>query len=395
VFDGHARISGINIKKDEQELPAIEEADVLDCREISPTQHFTQPSPRFTEATLVKTLEKEGIGRPSTYAPIITTIQDRGYVELTKRRFYATDLGILVTDLLVGSFPSIVDSEFTSKMEEQLDQIEESEMDWRAVLSEFYTQFSGLLDEAQQNMPNLKENPEKSDLECEKCSSPMVYLWNIHGRFLGCSSYPECRNTKSIRPEGDVREEVETEHVCEKCDSTMVLKEGRNGRFLACSGYPKCKTTYSVDEDGNPIRPKETEHKCEKCSKAMVLRTGRRGPFLACSGYPACRNTRSVDQDGNPVKAEKVDETCDKCKKPMAVKSGRRGKFLACTGYPECKNTAPYKGQEAESAGIDCDKCGKVMVVRSGRRGSFVACSGYPDCRNTKPLDEVKALKKG
>ncbi len=391
-FEGHARVSGINISSDEQALPALTEGQAIDCKQILPTQHSTEPPSRYTEASLVQLLEQEGIGRPSTYAPIISTIQDCGYVELEQRCFHATELGILVTDLLLDSFPTIVDSEFTSSMEAQLDQIAASEMDWREVLQAFYEPFSILLAEAEIKMPNLRENPQQSERTCDKCDGVMVYLWNIHGRFLGCSNFPDCRSSQSISAQGDGPDVVETEHLCDKCESRMVIKDGRNGKFLACSAYPECKNTFSVDEDGNPIRPKQTEHACEKCGKSMVLRSGRRGPFLACSGYPGCRSTRSVDPDGNPIAAEKCEETCEECQKPMVVKSGRRGKFLACTGYPACRNTASYKGKnEAELAGIDCDKCGKSMVVRSGSRGPFVACSGYPECRNTRPMDEVKA----
>jgi DNA topoisomerase I len=286
-------------------LPAVAQGETLDTRKVDLSRHFTQPPPRFTEATLVKTLEKLGIGRPSTYAPILSTIQERGYVRLTERKFFATDIGKAVTDLLVGSFPKILDVDFTSKMEEDLDKIEEEKSDWVNILRNFYKVFEKDLARAHKEMPDLKKNPARSDKTCPVCGGCLVYRYNRFGRFLGCEKYPACR------------------------------------------------TTVSVDAKGEAVVPHETEYKCQVCGKPMMFRTGRRGPFLGCSGYPDCRNTLSVDAEGRPVTPEPGQETCEKCGKPMVVKRGRRGPFIACSGYPDCKNAKPLrrkKKSEEESA---------------------------------------------
>jgi DNA topoisomerase-1 len=323
----------------ESRIPALEQGQKLDLAEVEPVQHFTKPPPRFTEATLVKTLEKLGIGRPSTYAPIISTIQERGYVDLTSRKFHATEIGKVVTDLLVEHFPRILDSDFTSTMEASLDSIEEAQAEWVGVLEEFYSLFKVNLDKAQKNMRNLKKDPEKSDVECPKCSAPMVYRFNLSGRFLGCSRFPACKTTLSVDREGRPQSPVETEHRCALCQSPMLLRDGKRGPFLGCSAYPKCKNTLSVDSEGNPIQPQIGDQKCEKCGKPMVLKHGRRGPFLSCSGYPECKSTKPVKGNIKLPEPEKTGEDCEKCGKPMVVRSGRRGRFAACSGYPGCKFT--------------------------------------------------------
>ena len=350
LFQGHLKVWKEEKKTGaEARLPAVKEGDALRLRRIDLSQHFTQPPPRFTEATLVKTLEKEGIGRPSTYAPIISTIQDRGYVNLRERKFFATEIGKIVTDQLVEHFPRILDVDFTSKMEDDLDRIEEAEAEWTHVLKDFYDLFEKNLARAKDGMRDFKKDAKPSGETCEKCGGRLLYLVNKHGWFLGCENYPDCR------------------------------------------------TTVSLDEKGTPVRVRETEHKCPLCGKPMLLRTGRRGPFLGCSGYPECRNTVSVDEEGNPLWPEETGETCEKCGSPMVVKRGRRGPFLACTAYPACRSTRPLPGEKKKApqeTGDLCEKCGKPMVIRHGRRGSFAACSGYPACKNTKSLGPGKAKDK-
>jgi len=338
AFDGFLRLAGR--KKGAVILPPLAEEDPLGLEKLDPTQHFTQPPPRYSEATLVKTLEREGIGRPSTYAPIIQTIQDRGYVKQEKRRFYATELGEIVTDLLIPHFPEILEVGFTSNLEKDLDKVERADADWKQVLRGFYDKFADDLERAATEMKSIKENPEVSDVKCEKCGKPMVYRW------------------------------------------------AKNAKFLACSGFPDCRSTLSLDEDGNVKKTEvvETEHECEKCGSPMVIRDGRRGRFLACSAFPKCRNTKDVDEDGNPIEPEITDEKCEKCGSPMAIKRGRRGRFLACTAFPKCRNAKPLPGEEKkepEPAGVDCPDCGKPMVKRFSRRGMFFGCSGYPKCKKT------------
>jgi DNA topoisomerase-1 len=349
VFDGYTRLLA-DQRKDDQELPALADGQPLDLLELLPTQHFTQPPPRYTEATLVKTLEREGIGRPSTYAAIVSTIQDRGYVKREKARFHATELGEVVTDLLVPHFHEIMDVKFTSQMESRLDEIETSHANWREVLGEFYEAFEKDLEKAETEMKDLKKEPEVSDETCPKCGRPMVFKWYRNRKFLGCSGYPECKSTKSLSAEGEVREPEPTDHVCDKCGALMVIREGRRGRFLSCSAFPKCRHSMSIDDEGNPVVPETTDIACRLCGSPMVMKRGRRGPFLACSGYPKCRSTMPVDKEGKPIVLPDVTGECEKCGKPMVPKLGRRGPFLACTGYPKCRNAKPMPGEQKADA---------------------------------------------
>ena len=212
VFEGYRKVWQPTGKEETPELPPLEEGQHVICVRLEPSQHFTQPPPRYTEATLIKALEKYGIGRPSTYAPIISTIQDRGYVELKDRKFHATELGMLVTDLLVRHFPEIVDVKFTSQMESQLDEIEEAKCDWRRVLEQFYEPFHAALQRAEQAIEKVRGI--ETDERCEKCGAPMVIRWSKNGRFLGCANYPKCRNRKSLARNGEAQEAVATAHPC-------------------------------------------------------------------------------------------------------------------------------------------------------------------------------------
>jgi len=384
-FDGHTKVSGQR-KAEEQDLPALTQDELLKLHKLDPTQHFTKPPARYTEASLVKTLEREGIGRPSTYASIISTIQDRGYVEQNEKKFFATELGKLVTDKLVEHFADIVDTKFTSRMEEKLDGIEDSSADYLEVLRSFYKTFSHDMEKAKTEMQKAVEH---TDEVCEKCGKPMLIRVSKTGRFLACSGFPECRNTKPLN--GDAPEEPQpSEHKCPTCGEQMLIRTGPRGKFLSCSAYPKCKTTASLDNPENKVE--DAGENCEKCGKPMVIRTGRRGKFIACSGYPKCRNTKSMDGEtaAEPVK---VDEKCDKCGSDMVLRFGRRGKFLACSAYPKCKNTKPATGEavpEPEPTDIVCEQCGKQMLIRTGPRGKFLGCSGYPKCRNTAQIEDGK-----
>jgi len=299
VFDGHLKVSGVDKAANEQDLPALKEGEKLDSWKIAPTQHFTQPSTRYSEATLVKALEKNGIGRPSTYASILSTIQDRGYAKLTERKFFATELGEIVNESLVKHFPDIFDYEFTAGMESKLDLIEESKAEWLKVVSDFYDMFAKDLDEASENMVNLKVQDDPEGRKCEDCSEPMLLRMNRYGRFLGCSGYPACKSVLRIGADGkaeDKRPAPEpTDEICDKCGKEMVIRAGKRGRFMACTGWPKCKNTFSVDEEGNPIKPKTVEEQCPKCEGTeMVVRFSKRGPFLGCTRYPKCRGTKQL-----------------------------------------------------------------------------------------------------
>ncbi len=268
-------------------LPVLEEGEALGLREIITSQHFTQPPPRYTEATLVKELEERGIGRPSTYATILSTIQDRGYVEKEARRLRPTELGKLVNSLLVQSFPEILDAEFTAHMEEELDMIEEGRQEWRKVMKEFYDPFSKRLENAEVEMKSVKGNVTPTEIKCDKCGKPMVIKWGRRGKFLACTGYPECTNTGDFTTDetGTVRvaeKTDETDEKCPQCSSPMVVKSGRFGRFLACSRYPECKKTM----------PYSTGLKCpeEACDGILVERRTKKGRvFYGCSRYPACK----------------------------------------------------------------------------------------------------------
>jgi DNA topoisomerase-1 len=358
AFDGYMKVAGVP-KSGEQLLPELSEGQEVAPAAIDPTQHFTQPPPRYTEASLVKALEAEGIGRPSTYAQIIQTIQDRDYVRREDRSFRPTDLGALVTDKLVRHFPRIFDVRFTAHMEDELDRVEEAEADWVAVLREFYEPFKENLEAAAENMVHAKAESEPSEYTCENCGKPMVYRFS------------------------------------------------KNGRYLACTGYPECKTTHPVDEEGRKVERKEVDVPCPDCGKSpMILRRSRYGPFLGCSDYPNCKGTLPATEDGTPietVKPEEIKETCSECGAPMEVKFKGRRAFLGCTRYPECQHTQKLpegvrverpKKQKPREAGVNCPKCGKPMVIRKGKRGEFLACSGFPKCRNAMDLDKLDDLKR-
>ena len=359
VFDGHLRVFSPDRKDDDALLPAgLTEGEPYAPKQLEPTQHFTQPPPRYSEATLVKELEKNGIGRPSTYAQIISNIQDRGYVLLEQRRFHATELGEIVTDMLVGSFGDMINNDFTSGMEAKLDRVEEGELAWTGVVDDFYRVMRADLDVARKEMPNIKKNPKLSERKCDKCGSAMAELYNKRGKFLGCSNYPECKNTMPVdgpRPKAEV---IETDYVCEKCDSPMVIRDGKRGRFLACTGFPKCKNTASVDENNKKIVPKPTGISCEKCGSDMVVKGGRRGPFLACSGFPKCRNAKPLPEELRE-KPRESGEDCDECGSAMLIRTSRWGKeFLACSAYPKCRNTKEMAGAGASSGDGDSGDAG-------------------------------------
>jgi DNA topoisomerase-1 len=403
-FDGYRRVLAPGGKKEDSLLPPLAAEQKLDLLDLVPSQHFTQPPPRYSEASLVKALEKEGIGRPSTYASIITKIGDRSYVELKERRFFATALGMLVTDLLVAHFPQIMDLKFTSHMEEELDLIEEKKARRDDVLTEFWQPFHQALEVAQTKMEAVKgaETEEK----CPQCGRAMVvrYSKKTGSKFLGCSGYPECKYTKPGEGEAPRPEAKPTEHACPECGKPMIQRMGRRGPFLGCSGYPECKVTMNFDAQGNPVlSSKPTEHVCDKCGKPMVLREGSRGPFLGCTGYPKCRNIKDVDAEGNPVKPIDTGLSCDKCGSPMIVRRGPRGPFLGCSAFPKCRSTKPMpeelkekvkalmpppakKALPAVEVHETCPECGGPMELRSGRRGFFLGCKNFRQskCKGTR-----------
>jgi DNA topoisomerase-1 len=302
----------------EKKLPSLTEGQILELLGLTPKQHFTQPPYRYSEATLIKELEEKGIGRPSTYAAILATIKEKEYVLLEKGKFFPTELGCLVNDLLVVNFPDIFDIEFTAQMEENLDHIEEGEKDWVETLKEFYLPFEKDLEMAKVSMRDVKRELIPTDAVCERCGSKMVKRWGKRGYFLACSSYPECRYTREV--EGNGENQVETEAKCEKCGSPMVIKNGKFGRFLACSNYPTCKFTRSVD----------TGVRCpqEGCDGVIVERKTRKGrTFYSCANYPNCTYA---------LWDKPIPEKCPQCGFPFLVeKQGKGGVTKRCS-QKEC-----------------------------------------------------------
>jgi DNA topoisomerase-1 len=280
-FDGFLKVYKTAIK--ENILPALKEKDELDLIELKKLQHFTQPPARYSEATLIKALEEYGIGRPSTYAPTLATIQDRNYVKKNEeKKLQPTEIGIVVNDLLVEHFPQIVDLNFTAKMEEELDEIAEGKIKWQPVIKAFYDPFAILLSKKEKELVKKEIIEEKTELKCEKCGSPMVVKTGRFGKFLACSNYPECKNIQPLIVTEEEYKAEETKEKCPKCNSPLIVKTGRYGKFLACSGYPNCKFT-------KPIQ-KSIGMKCPKCKEGdIVVKKSKRGKiFWACNRYPEC-----------------------------------------------------------------------------------------------------------
>ncbi len=307
VFDGFTRIWPTT--GTDPYIPKLQKGDSLRPVEIRADQHFTKPPARYTEASLVKALEKEGIGRPSTYASIISTIQDRNYVEAIERKFHATDIGEVVTDKLCEFFPKLMDLAFTRHMEDQLDKIELQHLDWIDVLNEFYGPFRENLEKAVEEMKHAKAETTPSEYKCPDCDSEMVYRFGKNGKFLSCSAYPDCKFAAPCDREGKMLEVKESEHKCPKCGKAMLHKFGRFGPFLGCSDYPDCKTILNIDKDGNVLPPKPppepTGIKCYKCKTGeLVIRQGKKGPFMGCNKFPRCRTIVSIKQLDNLKKLQ-------------------------------------------------------------------------------------------
>ena len=345
-------------------LPRLAEGDQLALRVLRPDQKFTNPPPRFGEATLVKELEENGIGRPSTYASIIGVLQVREYAEKVEGRFKPTKLGRLVSDLLTKSFEDILDVEYTRDMETRLDKIEEGQADYRGTLKSFYKKFSVDLKNAAVRMPNVKADGLPSDETCDKCGSPMVVKVGRFGLFLACSTYPECENTREL--EKTETAPGEQEEMCENCGKPMVVKRGRFGQFLACSGYPDCKTTRKLISTTRGLaaaKPDQLlDEPCPRCGSALVVKHGRFGEFTACSSYPTCKY----------VKLKGTGVICPQDGGEIVERKSRRGRaFYGCSNYPECDFTLwnrPIPGA--------CPECGAPYLVEkiTKRHGRQVLC---------------------
>ncbi|MDX9702049.1 MAG: type I DNA topoisomerase [Candidatus Auribacterota bacterium] len=361
IFDGFMKLymekSDKDTSDDDSEdkegfLPDMKEHEMLTLKKLTPKQHFTQPPPRYSEATLIKALEENGIGRPSTYAAIMSRIQDKQYTQKIKGKFHPTELGVIVTTALTESFTGIINEKFTAQMESELDDVENGTKDWVELLKGFYEKFNSNLEKAAKEM---KITPVPTDIACEKCGKHMVVRWSKNGGFLSCSGYPDCKHTSN----------------------------------------------YTKDAEGIIVpaeQPKVLEETCPECEKPLVKRQGRYGEFLACSGYPQCRYTRPINQSAEEAVKEKspvklTEEKCPKCNAQLAERTGKYGSFLACSKYPKCRYIKP------EETAVRCpqDGCDGSLIKRKGRRGKpFYGCSNYPDCKFTvQSLEELENKNSG
>jgi DNA topoisomerase-1 len=363
-------------------LPPLVEGERLELKALRPEQKFTQPPPRFTEATLVKELEENGIGRPSTYASIIAVLQDREYVNKIEGRFKPTALGIIISDLLTKSFVDIIDVEYTRNLEEDLDRIEEGKTDYVRTLTGFYKKFKKDLARAGKEMQNLKEGI-KTDEVCDRCGAPMIIRVGKFGPFVACSAYPECTNTRELEknePESQgAEEEIEP---CENCGKPMVVKRGRFGQFLACTGYPECKTTrklIATKQGGlKAAKPDQIlDEKCPRCASNLVLKQGRFGEFTACTNYPECRYIK------HKTTGVKCPKDADKGGEVVERKSKRGKVFFGCSNYPDC-DFVLWNRPFAET----CPKCGAAFLVEkiTKKHGRQLLCNNE-DCDYVRSED--------
>lgn len=345
-FDGFMALYTESKDEAEEEngltLPALKEGEALKLLNLQPKQHFTQPPPRYTEATLVKTLEEQGIGRPSTYAAILSTIQERKYVQKTEGKFSPTELGMVVNDYLVERFEELIDVKFTAKMEDELDHIEEGNMEWERVVKDFYKPFHGDLTKALAAVGKVKPQDIPTDILCEKCGLPMVNRWGRHGRFMACTGFPSCKNTKPIPQEGDEsngqkgeQPYQQTDQKCEKCGSPMVIRSGRFGKFLACERYPECKNT----------KPLSTGIKCPKDAGDLVEKRSRKGKqFWSCINYPQCTFATWY---------KPVAKHCSQCGADFLLeKRNKSGDLVLFCHKKECGHKEIEKAQDIEAVDI-------------------------------------------
>ena len=331
AFDGFYAVWPRDEENGAQDLPALADGEPLDFHGLKPEQHFSQPPPRYSEATLIKELEQRGIGRPSTYAPIVETItKDHGYVEIKDRRLHPTQIGEAVNSIMVERFKVISDDEYTATLEKRLDQVESGHEDWVPVVSGFYGPLQKMLTDAQEAMPA------DTDEVCPECNEGhLVRKASRFGPFMGCSRYPKCKFRRALTVNGEVAQPKLLEEPCPVCGRPLQLRTGRYGEFVGCSGYPECKY---IKKDASQSAAKPTGEKCPQCGEGeLVERTGRFGPFVACSRYPECKYRANVGKDGKAREGPKVlDEPCPICGKPLVERRGRYGLFKSCSDYPSC-----------------------------------------------------------
>ncbi len=402
-FDGFLKLYEVTEDKgDEDEsanrLPNLDGVKELGLDELLPEDHFTQPPPRYNEASLVKELEERGIGRPSTYASIINTIQDREYVVKhggSRGRFYPTEIGVVVCDLMVENFPYIFDTAYTAKLETELDDIEDGKEKWTDLLNGFYDHFEDELKVAGKKMRNIKRMEEVTNEKCDVCGSPLVLKWGKFGTFYACSAYNKkdptsCTFTKeniASKPDlntPEAQEAGDTEEYCENCGKVMVMRRGIFGPFMACPDYnadPPCKTFRKLSSKQQQKPPEPTGEPCPLCGKPLVLRQGAYGEFVSCSGYPKCKYVKQ-----NLIEGMK----CPKCGEgDLAERRARRGNvFWGCTNYPKCDFTSNLKPVAKK-----CPKCGSpYLLEKTLKSGVFLVC---PNLKKTAEEEAAATKKRG
>jgi len=427
-FDGFLAVyeEGKDTKDEEDEelrhkLPAVAQGEELKLRALKPEQHFTEPPPRYTEATLVKKLEADGVGRPSTYASILSTIQEREYVTKEGGKFQPTELGMVVTDLLLESFSDIFDVRYTARMEEELDEIEEGKRDWRDALGEFYERFTSDLTNAETHMTDIKRMEKPTDLICDKCGKPLVMKWGKHGSFLACTGYPDFSPRNADADIEGLQKDIAKRHERERKDSEERLAKSRAryeadlARLAAQGGGSdrKRKVNLRYQKDLESLLKRMTERK-QADREAVALRLEKlkaRYPqieqfydglelkgssegivFAPVKNSSLCTYTRELtvdlpDIEGANLSEQGEEEYCQNCGRPMVLKKGRFGTFYACTGYPDCKTTKQIGGTQKKADVIldeKCPQCASPMVQKYGRFGEFTACSNYPTCKFVK-----------
>jgi len=433
-FDGFLKVYEVSEEKkaDDEEnalankLPSLDNVKNLELDKLFPEEHYTEPPPRYNEASLVKELEERGIGRPSTYASIINTIQDREYVVKhggSRGRFYPTEIGMVVCDLLVESFPYIFDTKYTARLEEELDDIEEGKEKWTDLLNGFYDHFEDELKDAGKTMRDIKRMERKTDEKCEKCGSPLVVKWGKFGSFFACSNFTRKKPvtvamgpwkkdskavikkiTKALHFPMTVQATVEDASVYSKevadpkeltaAISEVVDESSTKGKkiFVEQVSCDFTKENIADKPDMNTPEAQEAgdaEEYCENCGRVMVLRRGPFGPFMSCPGYnedPPCKTIRKLSQKQQQKPPEPTGEACPVCGRPLVLRQGAYGEFVSCSGYPSCK----YVKQNLIE-GMKCPKCGVGDIAeRKARRGNiFWGCTNYPKCdftSNYKPV---------
>jgi DNA topoisomerase-1 len=404
----------------DRRLPELSNGQSLNCNRLDPQQKFTQPPPRFNEASLVKTLEENGIGRPSTYASIINTIQERDYVKKLQQKLVPTEIGMVVTELLVKNFPYIFETGYTAQLESELDDVEEGKERWTDLLNGFYGHFEKELKVAEHDMEDIKAWEKPSDEVCEKCGAPLILKWGKFGSFYSCSNFTKIKPV--IVPQGPLKKDPRaavakvldklsfpmfvkamnddvtesSDKVFDKIELLAALKRAAgqgNKLVVEADSCDFTKENFAAKPDLNSPEAQDAEAEeefCDNCGRTMVLRNGPWGPFMACPGYnedPPCKTIRKLTQKVQSKPPVVLEEPCPKCGKPLLQRDGQYGEFIACSGYPKCK----YVKQELLD--VPCPKCGGEVAVRKNKRGdTFYGCTRYPKCdftSNQKLVNET------